>query len=568
MIPNQTTTGDQAAQQIETNTSPDSGAGATQPSSRDGLPPNSVGTEGAGTQPPAPTLIPEEQPPAPPQLGEHKPEEPSLASRMYHGILSALGGANDVSVSRNPDGSLNVSKTASGPGTQWKRIIAGALQGAGAAAQNARPGPGGITRALGAGINSTINNAQQENDAKRQEATETYNLQQQAITRKAQQALLTQQLTANSFELERRKVDAAYADATHSNDFMNFVHDNGGTDLGTARNLDEVIAMHKNDPNLLKQLPQGRIIAMPDVDAAGKITGTLFALVPPSWETQRIDQDMQLPYLKPSDKKDGKPTVAFQTIPAGTMSRGKYAAFYTNQMNEILKQELNESEETFRDRTGKATAAKDYAQANEANAHAAQIPKLTEIAQQNADTKGNSATTKQVTQHNKDYVKPAEDTDTSYRLADDVYKQYKALKAKGQEFPSGAQSMLMLSQHLGTTFGGVKGARLSKDLIQEHLGARSISDAAQVALQRLTNGDSLSSSQWDAFHDLISEARRQKWTTAVKEAKRAHVPVDFLPDDLQDVDAPANATATVHDPNTNAVTGYIVDGKFKPIGAK
>ena len=47
-------------------------------------------------------------------------------------------------------------------------------------------------------------------------------------------------------------------------------------------------------------------------------------------------------------------------------------------------------------------------------------------------------------------------------------------------------------------------ARDTKDMIQEHLGARSVSDAATVAIQKLTNGDVLSPAQWSAFHDLIS----------------------------------------------------------------
>ena len=114
-----------------------------------------------------------------------------------------------------------------------------------------------------------------------------------------------------------------------------------------------------------------------------------------------------------------------------------------------------------------------------------------------------------------------------------AYNDYKAAAAKGEELPTGAESMLALSTHLSTTFGNLKGSRITKDMIEHHLGARSIPDSALVAVQRLTNGDVLSPDQWDAFHKLIGESRKLSWQTAQKEAKRANLPVDFLPPDLQ-----------------------------------
>jgi hypothetical protein len=114
-----------------------------------------------------------------------------------------------------------------------------------------------------------------------------------------------------------------------------------------------------------------------------------------------------------------------------------------------------------------------------------------------------------------------------------AYDEYQQARAQEQELPTGAQSMLALSSHLATTFGNVKGSGITKDMIAEHLGARSVSDAAQVAVQKLTNGDVLSPAQWDAFHDLISQPRQLSWRTAVKEGQRKGVAIDFLPSDLQ-----------------------------------
>lgn len=493
-------------------------------------PPAGGGGAGAGvSQPPASAALPTG---APTDDQEHSP---SLGARMYHGILSALGGANDVTMQRAPDGTMQVSKVASGPGTQWKRIIAGGLAGI-AGGAGAGPGPGNTTRALAGGVAGGAQEVQQQQDKQEQQADTTYQMQQAAVTRKAQLALITQQTAANAFELERRKVDAGYLDAAKLNDFHNFVSDNGGTDLGTAKDLDEVIEMHKNDPSLLKQLPQGRILATPEVQD-GKVVGTRFALIPQNWENQRLDEDQSLPYLKPADKPGDKPTVEYQTVPAGTMTRGKYAAFFTSQMNEIQKQALADSEVKLRGNQGILARAA----ANKDNVDAQEEPKRTAIMQENADNKGATATTKAIATHNKAFVDPADNTEGSYQLANNVYNQYKTLQKKGKDFPTGAQSMLMLSQHLATTFGNVKGARVTKDMIQEHLGARSVSDSGLAALQRITNGDRLSPGQWDAFHDLISESRREKWTMAVKEAKRAKVPIDFLPQDLETLAVPADA---------------------------
>lgn len=155
----------------------------------------------------------------------------------------------------------------------------------------------------------------------------------------------------------------------------------------------------------------------------------------------------------------------------------------------------------------------------------------------NAQKPGSSgnASRAEVREHDKAYVQPAETVEKSYQMMNQAYKEFQDARAQGKELPTGAQSMVALSTHLSTTFGNVKGSRVTKDMIQEHLGARSVSDAALVAVQKLTNGDVLSPEQWKAFHDLISQSRKLSWQIAAKEADRKHIPVDFLPQDLKDV---------------------------------
>lgn len=126
-----------------------------------------------------------------------------------------------------------------------------------------------------------------------------------------------------------------------------------------------------------------------------------------------------------------------------------------------------------------------------------------------------------------EYIKPAADAEKSYQMFQQAFKDFKA----GTK--TGAESMVALSQHLATTFGSVKGARITKDMIEEHLGARGISDKALVATQKLTNGDVLSADQWDAFRSLITASRRLAWGNAATQANaigvniRSRVPKDL-----------------------------------------
>jgi hypothetical protein len=134
---------------------------------------------------------------------------------------------------------------------------------------------------------------------------------------------------------------------------------------------------------------------------------------------------------------------------------------------------------------------------------------------------------KAISEFNKNYEKPANDVETGYQKFLDAKKDYDA------GAPTGAASMVALSQHLATTFGSVKGARLNKDLIQEHKDAIGWLDRIERYGDMVGSGQQLSKDQWNDFGKLIGNTRKLAWQTAVKEAKRGNVPIDFLPPDLQ-----------------------------------
>jgi hypothetical protein len=96
--------------------------------------PNAAADSGSAVQ--APTVAPREdqteQPQVDGQIGEQQPGSmdlpehggPNWASRVYHGVLDALGGANTVQMQRDPKtGQMVVTAAKAGPGQQWTKII-------------------------------------------------------------------------------------------------------------------------------------------------------------------------------------------------------------------------------------------------------------------------------------------------------------------------------------------------------------------------------------------------------------------------------------------------------------
>jgi hypothetical protein len=129
---------------------------------------------------------------------------------------------------------------------------------------------------------------------------------------------------------------------------------------------------------------------------------------------------------------------------------------------------------------------------------------------------------------NKEYVTPADSIERSYQMFQDAYNAILRGDAK-----TGAEDMLLLSQHLGTTFGQVKGSRMNKDLIQEHKDAIGMQDRIERFGNMLSTGQQLSPAQRKEFGDLIANMRNLTWQMVAHEAGRSKVPIDMLPADTR-----------------------------------
>jgi hypothetical protein len=469
-------------------------------------------------------LVPGQEPMAAPPA--------SFASKTYHGILNALGGAHDVSYSMDPSGKLVKSETDSGPGTQWKRIISGALTGYAAGA--GLTGPGSTAAKFGRGIQAGQQQVKEQDQEKQKTATEDFERQQKVATSNLQRSFLANQVTELAFKNTRAQVDASEADFKFAQQFEEMAANGGpGTKrLGWYESPEAARQAFNDDPSLHNSHVQGQLIPIPHIED-GKIKGVDAVFVSKDALQQKYQGKLQLKQVQ--HKEDGTPYDVWLDVAPGTLTVDQAYQTIMAQSKDAQAQSNKEAEEKRLTSLGKSQEAENYAQALKARADAA-LANAKAAQAGNVDVDWGPGDAKGFNSWHDKMVIPALAKETSFEVADGAYREYMAAKAQGKTLPTGAQSMLMLSQHLGTTFGGVKGNRVTKDMIHEHLGAVGISDMALKAVQRLTTGDALSPAQWDAFYEMISTTRNQTWRTVLEDAQALGRPLDYIafPPDLRD----------------------------------
>jgi len=326
-----------------------------------------------------------QSPPVPPQTAPAAPTAPAPAagpeswgSKVYHGVLNALGGSSDVSLARDPaTGKMVATAVKSGPGQQWKRIISGALSGFGAASQVA-PGPGQMMRGAGAGVNAGMQKAEDANKEKTKQANENFEAQQKAATSDAQNALLSHQITQLAYTLGRAQVAASEQDLARESDFIKNIADggNGSTDMGVFPDFASVVKAFREMPQMHDHQAQGKLVTTLHTDANGKIDGVHAALVTSDWLAAKIPNDLP---LHTATIEDGKLVEKTFTIPAGTLTGDQYVKLVMGQTKDSLDQHAKDADEQRKDedlklKKSRTTAenAESYASAGEHSAKAAQ----------------------------------------------------------------------------------------------------------------------------------------------------------------------------------------------------
>jgi len=238
-----------------------------------------------------------------------------MGSRVYHSILSALGGSNDVQFSRGADGQMVATSVTKKPGAQWKQIISAALTGLAAGA--GQVGPGAMGRALGGGIQAGQQMVKQQQQKKKDTANQDYDVQQKALVRKAQLQQMAVTTAGAVLSNTRLGQEISQTDADNYNKFHQMLRDTGATDVGHFSTVAAFTAESKINPTIVEDLSHGRPSVTPYRGADGKTDGFEVSIVPDAWGTGPLPKDMPVPDI--GMNKDGSPKLTWdRTVPAGS----------------------------------------------------------------------------------------------------------------------------------------------------------------------------------------------------------------------------------------------------------
>jgi hypothetical protein len=238
----------------------------------------------------------------------------------------------------------------------------------------------------------------------------------------------------------------------------------------------------------------GTVTPVGDVKQGASATKPVLKMVP---QAGGMEQLMALDPMHPDDMTKAKKIGAPEPIGTSQImfnDKGEATGTFNTKTNAVHK--YNEGEKT-------------------ANAEAGATPQEQRVQQQKKN------------QFNTQYEKPATDIEQNYKKFQEALKEYQ------HDPKTGAASMVALAQHLGSTFGSVKGAQMGENMIAEHKDAIGIMDRLQRYFDQAATGQQLSADQWTDFNSLLTKTREIQWDTTAREAFRQGLPVNMVPADVK-----------------------------------
>lgn len=94
----------------------------------------------------------------------------------------------------------------------------------------------------------------------------------------------------------------------------------------------------------------------------------------------------------------------------------------------------------------------------------------------------------------------------------------------GGPYLNGPESMQFVANHIAMTFGAVKGARVGRDLIEQHVQARDLDQATEAAAQKVLSGGIITYSQAQQMMQTAAINRKRAWQQAKDAATQYGVP--------------------------------------------
>ncbi len=266
----------------------------------------------------------------------------SFGAKVYHGILNALGGSQDISFERDQTGKMVAHTTPSTPGMQWKRIISGALTGFMGGEDAGTQGPGGTMRGLAGGIRAGTQARATEEKNLRGQADEDYKAKLETATGNLRNSLLQQEIAKTSFELETQKDTAEDHDIQSFNNWQQAIQDGGPNSkiIGTYDTPQEAMKWGAEHPEEMAHFANGRLLTHPNF-VNGKRRGIIAAIVTPDFANTPSTRDFHIPVNETRIGEDGKPEtfVSSIDIPAGE-KMGKITTLIGTLQKEFDSEEL------------------------------------------------------------------------------------------------------------------------------------------------------------------------------------------------------------------------------------
>jgi hypothetical protein len=486
-----------------------------------------------------------------PELAAAAVHHSRLADILNH-VGSILGGNTTLRMTKNADGSVSVAPDASTAGEKWGRVAAAALSGAAKGFQVGQ-GPGGAQRAAAAGIQSGMAMPQAQRDQTLATAEQANNQNRQEQLFKANMALLNQKVVAGAFDMKQKELTASNGEEDRAENIQQHMTEMNAKKFHVS-DMEDTANAYNSNSELQQAHHDGRTVFFKTYDGQGKVNGGDIYVVPEDKMNALNEKPFTRQRLEWNGDPNKPPTMSSFPIDARAMKvkdqmttwqsdedhNTQVTTNYNKAKGDLEQAQVarTQAQATLAEAkaTGAAAGAASAGTWHEAiinNQHGMQNDKTLEFRPMGVQTPGErnandraDATTRQYV--DKNYVSKARDVEASYSGFEDAYQEHL------QNPKTGAAGMYALSQHLGTTFGTVKGARVTKAMIEEHLGARGVSDQMQALIQKATNGDPLTANQWNDFRTLIHNSRTEAWRKAADGARGNEVdPNNFLPSDLR-----------------------------------
>lgn len=469
------------------------------------------------------------------------PPHRAFASKVLGVLSDMLGGYTHGNPTYSYDENGKMITTPGDKLSTGKMIMKGvgaALGGLGASA-NVR-GPGAAWRSLGAGFEGEQAKSIAMTERAKEQASTEFKARETAARDKASILHLQAETASLGWTMQRSQQEVDEKSLENNEIMKQLVAADPAhnQDLGHFNTWQEYL---KNVPKqqqdqMIADAHNGLIRTTYDTQG-GKITGMHFYKINPDWGAQKNSDDVSIAY---QTMKDGKPVWDHFTVPTGSMRNDVLAKYLQQSTTDSLKEQQeqetrrhNKAEEAHQAEATQAGLESEAMKSGTAEPMIGAGGKVTGVQANTLPADPFGAKPDRTINRNEYNKRDDQQLQFRQKTLDPVEKSYqmfeKAYADHKRGTKTGAEGMVALSTHLNTTFGSVKGARVTKDMIHEHLSARNITDDMLVAVNKLKNGDPLSNKQWDAFHQLISQSRAVSWQQAGDSARNAGIPRTFYP---------------------------------------